>query len=77
MDLTIWHNPRCTKSRQTLALLDERGLTPKIRLYLQDQPTRPRFAQPSKPSASRPKSPSAAAKPPTKTSLSPPPTRPP
>jgi arsenate reductase len=38
MDLTIWHNPRCTKSRQTLALLDERGLTPKIRLYLQDQP---------------------------------------
>jgi arsenate reductase len=39
MDLTIWHNPRCTKSRQTLALLEERGLTPNIRLYLQDPPT--------------------------------------
>jgi arsenate reductase len=39
MDLTIWHNPRCTKSRQTLALLEERGLTPVIRLYLQDRPT--------------------------------------
>ena len=39
MDLTIWHNPRCTKSRQTLALLEERGLTPKIRLYLQDPPS--------------------------------------
>ena len=38
-DLTIWHNPRCSKSRQTLALLEERGLTPKIRPYLQDPPT--------------------------------------
>ena len=38
MDLTIWHNPRCTKSRQTLALLEDSGLTPKIRLYLQDPP---------------------------------------
>ncbi len=32
----IWHNPRCTKSRQTLALLDD----PDIRLYLQDPPSR-------------------------------------
>jgi arsenate reductase len=39
MDLTIWHNPRCTKSRQTLALLEEHGLAPKIRLYLQDPPS--------------------------------------
>jgi len=39
MDLTIWHNPRCTKSRQTLAILEERGLAPKIRLYLQDPPS--------------------------------------
>lgn len=38
-DLTIWHNPRCTKSRQTLALLEERGLTPTIRLYLDDAPS--------------------------------------
>ncbi|MGB3316529.1 MAG: arsenate reductase (glutaredoxin) [Albidovulum sp.] len=35
----IWHNPRCSKSRQTLALLEERGLTPTIRLYQQDAPT--------------------------------------
>ena len=38
--LTIWHNPRCSKSRQTLALLHDRGLDPKVRLYLQDPPTR-------------------------------------
>lgn len=35
--LNIYHNPRCTKSRQTLALLTERGLSPEIILYL-DEP---------------------------------------
>ena len=35
----IWHNPRCSKSRQTLALLEAQGHRPKIRLYLQDPPT--------------------------------------
>jgi arsenate reductase len=30
----IYHNPRCAKSRQTLALLQEAGITPEIRLYL-------------------------------------------
>ncbi|MFP1643048.1 arsenate reductase (glutaredoxin) [Pontitalea aquivivens] len=39
MALTIWHNPRCSKSRATLALLTDRGLTPTVRLYLQDPPT--------------------------------------
>ncbi|MBI1492510.1 arsenate reductase (glutaredoxin) [Halocynthiibacter styelae] len=34
----IWHNPRCSKSRQTLAILEERGIAPQIRLYLQDGP---------------------------------------
>ena len=34
----IWHNPRCSKSRQTLALLEARGVAPKVRLYLQDPP---------------------------------------
>lgn len=34
MSLTIYHNPRCSKSRQTLALLQEAGQTPDIRLYL-------------------------------------------
>lgn len=39
MTVTIWHNPRCTKSRETLALLDARGIAPEVRLYLKDQPS--------------------------------------
>ncbi len=35
---TIWHNPRCSKSRQTLQLLQERGLEPTVRRYLEDSP---------------------------------------
>ncbi len=38
MTMILWHNPRCSKSRQTLALLTERGLSPEIRLYLDDAP---------------------------------------
>ncbi len=38
MNVTIWHNPRCTKSRATLALLQDRGLAPDVRLYLEDAP---------------------------------------
>lgn len=37
-DITIWHNPRCTKSRETLALLEGRGITPVVRRYLDDSP---------------------------------------
>ena len=40
MDVTIWHNPRCSKSRQTLALLQERGLNVTERLYLDNAPTK-------------------------------------
>lgn len=36
---TIYHNPRCTKSRATLALLEQKGVTPKIVEYLQNPPT--------------------------------------
>ncbi|WP_306113405.1 MULTISPECIES: arsenate reductase (glutaredoxin) [unclassified Roseovarius] len=36
---TIWHNPRCSKSRQTLALLQERGEDVSIRTYLDDAPS--------------------------------------
>ena len=32
--VTILHNPRCTKSRQTLALLEEKGVTPEVIQYL-------------------------------------------
>ncbi len=35
----IWHNPRCSKSRETLALLTARGLEPQVRLYLKDPPS--------------------------------------
>jgi len=35
----IWHNPRCSKSRETLALLQKAGHAPQVRLYLQDPPT--------------------------------------
>ncbi len=36
---TLWHNPRCSKSRATLALLQEQGIHPEIRLYLDQSPT--------------------------------------
>lgn len=36
---TIWHNPRCSKSRATLALIEDAGITPKIRLYQDNAPT--------------------------------------
>ena len=36
--ISIYHNPRCSKSRQTLALLAERGITPNIILYLKTPP---------------------------------------
>jgi len=37
--ITIWHNPRCSKSRQTLALLAARVDDITIRTYLDDAPT--------------------------------------
>lgn len=37
-DVTIWHNPRCSKSRQTLALIEEHGVGPQVRKYLEDAP---------------------------------------
>jgi arsenate reductase len=37
-DVTIYHNPRCSKSRNTLALLQEKGVTPDIVLYLETPP---------------------------------------
>jgi arsenate reductase len=35
---TIYHNPRCSKSRQTLQLLEERGVEPEIIKYLETPP---------------------------------------
>jgi arsenate reductase len=39
MTVTIYHNPRCSKSRATLALLEARGVKPKIVNYLQTPPS--------------------------------------
>ncbi|WP_133012250.1 arsenate reductase (glutaredoxin) [Marinomonas flavescens] len=36
---TIYHNPRCSKSRQTLALLEENGIQADVRLYLKEAPS--------------------------------------
>ena len=40
MDVIIWHNPRCSKSRETLALLEDEGHEVEERLYLVDLPTK-------------------------------------
>ena len=39
MSVVIYHNPRCSKSRQTLALLEERGIEPQIVRYLDTPPS--------------------------------------
>tara|TARA_B100000424_G_scaffold248262_1_gene221262 strand:+ start:419 stop:757 length:339 start_codon:yes stop_codon:yes gene_type:complete len=39
MGITIYHNPKCSKSRQTLQLLEEKGVTPDVVLYLETPPT--------------------------------------
>ena len=38
--LTIWHNPRCRKSRETLALIEDAGVDVTCRKYLEDSPSR-------------------------------------
>lgn len=40
MQATIYHNPRCAKSRATLALLEARGIKPKIVEYLVYPPSK-------------------------------------
>ena len=38
MSITIYHNPRCSKSRKTLELLEQSGITPTIVEYLNTPP---------------------------------------
>jgi arsenate reductase len=38
-DVVIWHNPRCSKSREALTLLREKGIEPAIVQYLADPPS--------------------------------------
>jgi arsenate reductase len=38
-DVVILHNPRCSKSREALALLEARGISPRVVAYLESPPT--------------------------------------
>ncbi len=38
-DVLIYHNPRCSKSRQTLILLEKQGIKPKVIDYLKTSPS--------------------------------------
>jgi arsenate reductase (glutaredoxin) len=39
VEITIYHNPRCSKSRETLALIRARGIEPRVVEYLQTPPS--------------------------------------
>lgn len=43
--VTIYHNPRCSKSRQTLALVQEQGIEPVIVEYLTTPPDREQLVE--------------------------------
>ncbi|MEQ9772748.1 arsenate reductase (glutaredoxin) [Pectobacterium jejuense] len=43
--VTIYHNPHCSKSRETLALLQEHNITPDVVLYLDTPPDAATLAQ--------------------------------
>lgn len=38
-EVTIYHNPRCSKSRETLKLIEDRGITPQVVEYLKTPPS--------------------------------------
>lgn len=38
--VTVWHNPRCSKSREAHSLLESRGVDVEVRRYLEDPPSR-------------------------------------
>ena len=38
MNITIYHNPSCSKSRKTLELIEEHGFTPRVIEYLKTPP---------------------------------------
>lgn len=44
-ELVIYHNPRCSKSRATLKLLQERGVEPQIIEYLKTPPSTARLKE--------------------------------
>jgi len=44
-NFTIYHNPRCSKSRQTLELLKENNIEPEIILYLENPPSEEKLTE--------------------------------
>ena len=44
-EVIIYHNPRCSKSRQTLALLEQQGIAPQIIDYLKTPPSTVELAE--------------------------------
>ncbi|AML57492.1 Arsenate reductase [Serratia rubidaea] len=44
-NVTIYHNPRCSKSRETLALLEQHGVQPEVVLYLDTPPSVEQLAE--------------------------------
>ncbi len=44
-EITIWHNPRCSKSREALKLLQAEGIEPKVFRYLDENPTKEQIAE--------------------------------
>jgi arsenate reductase len=45
MPVTLYHNPRCSKSRQALELLRKHGVEPEIILYLENPPGKARLKE--------------------------------
>lgn len=45
MQVVIYHNPRCSKSRQTLQLLQDRGIEPEVIEYLKTPPDKAKLRQ--------------------------------
>jgi len=45
MSVVIFHNPRCSKSRQTLQLLQDNGVEPEVVEYLKTPPSKTRLKQ--------------------------------
>ena len=43
MTITIYHNPRCSKSRKTLELIENAGVTPRVIRYLDEPPAADRI----------------------------------
>lgn len=38
-EITIYHNPRCSKSRETLKLIEDKGIAPRVVEYLKTPPS--------------------------------------